>query len=40
VFPGIADGPEDFPQRMERLVAFLNAGFRAPVPVARASEEK
>jgi AcrR family transcriptional regulator len=40
VFPGIAHGPADYPRRMERLVAFLNAGFRAPVPVAPVSEEK
>jgi hypothetical protein len=33
VFPGILDGPADFPRRMERLVAFLKGGFRAPAAV-------
>lgn len=37
LFPGVADGPADFPRRMERLVAFLSGGFRAPVA---GSEEK
>jgi AcrR family transcriptional regulator len=37
LFPGISDGPADFPRRMERLVAFLTGGFRVP---AAGSEEK
>ena len=38
VFPGVsADPTADFPLRMKRLVAFLSAGFRAPVA---GSEEK
>jgi len=31
VFPVVGDPMGDFPQRMKRLVAFLGAGFRAPV---------
>lgn len=32
VFPVPVDPISDFPRRMQRLVAFLGAGFRAPVP--------
>jgi AcrR family transcriptional regulator len=31
-FTGMASGRGDFRTRIERLVAFLSAGFRAPVP--------
>ena len=40
-FPGMVDPMTDFPRRMKRLVAFLGAGFRAPVPAPIIdSEEK
>jgi AcrR family transcriptional regulator len=32
VFPGVAATAADFPARIGRLVTFLSAGFRAPVP--------
>jgi AcrR family transcriptional regulator len=32
VFPGTTATAADFPARMSRLVTFLGAGFRAPVP--------
>lgn len=33
-FTGVASGRGDFRQRIDRLVAFLSGGFRAPVPQA------
>jgi AcrR family transcriptional regulator len=32
ILPGVIDPATDFPLRMQRLVAFLSGGFRAPVP--------
>jgi AcrR family transcriptional regulator len=37
IFPGITEGPADYPQRLKRLVTFLSAGFRTP---ATGIEEK